>query len=133
MKLVIDTNRIIAALLKNSSCRLIIMNPEFEFISPDYTLTEIDKYKEMILEKSKLSKDKLNVVMSIIFEKIEIIPENYYAKYLVKASKLISDKKDVAFLALAMAKNTQGIWTEDKAFKEQQIVKIYSTSDLMRL
>lgn len=133
MKLVIDTNRIIAALLKDSSCRLIILKPEFEFVSPDYTLTEINKYKELILEKSKLSEDKLKLVMNILFEKIEIIPKEEYERYLIKASKLISDKKDVAFLALAIARTTNGIWTDDKAFKEQQIVKIYSTSELMRL
>jgi predicted nucleic acid-binding protein len=38
MKLVVDTNRIIAALIKNSLSRQIINHPFLEFITPDYTI-----------------------------------------------------------------------------------------------
>ena len=71
MKFVIDTNRIIAALIKDSSCRAIILNNKYNFISPDFTSTEVNKYKDLILKKSGLSEKSFNVVMNMLLEKID--------------------------------------------------------------
>ena len=46
MKLVIDTNSIISALIKNGISRRIIVSPAIQFITPDHTLKEISKYKK---------------------------------------------------------------------------------------
>lgn len=51
MKLIIDTNRIIAGLIKNGFSRKIILESAIEFFSPEITNEEILKYKEEILEK----------------------------------------------------------------------------------
>jgi predicted nucleic acid-binding protein len=52
MKLIIDTNRIIASLIKDSLSRQIINYPLLEFITPDHTLQEINKYEAIIRKKS---------------------------------------------------------------------------------
>lgn len=41
MRVVIDTNRIIAALIKEGISRKIIFNRNFEFVAPDYAIEEI--------------------------------------------------------------------------------------------
>ena len=46
MKLVVDTNRVIASLIKNSLSRRIINHPFLEFITPDYTLQELSNRKK---------------------------------------------------------------------------------------
>ena len=38
MKIVIDTNRIIAALIKDGVSRKILFDKRFEFVTPDYSL-----------------------------------------------------------------------------------------------
>jgi len=43
MKLVIDSNRVMAGLIKDSGTRMIILNEEFEFVAPEFLLSEIDK------------------------------------------------------------------------------------------
>lgn len=53
MKLVIDTNRIIAALIKNSVSREIIFDEQFDFIAPDYSLVEIRNHQNEIIKKLK--------------------------------------------------------------------------------
>jgi len=57
MKLVIDTNIIISALIKNGISRRIIVSPLINFVTPEYTLQEISKYEKLICKKAKLSND----------------------------------------------------------------------------
>lgn len=49
MKVVIDSNRVIAALIKDSTTRLILNDENFEFVTPDFTITEVEEHKEEIL------------------------------------------------------------------------------------
>jgi len=51
MMLVIDTNRLIAALLKSSVSRKIILSNKFEFYTPDLLITEIWKYRDFYLKR----------------------------------------------------------------------------------
>jgi len=63
MRLVIDTSSIISALIKNGISRRIIVSPAIQFITPDHSLKEISKYKELrltnnqILQKTGIQKD----------------------------------------------------------------------------
>jgi predicted nucleic acid-binding protein len=50
MKLVIDSNRIMAGLIKDSLTRKIIFDEEFDFIAPDYILTEIDRHRQYLID-----------------------------------------------------------------------------------
>lgn len=52
MIILIDANIVISALIKDGKVREIITNKKFEFVSPDFILEEINKYKEYICEKS---------------------------------------------------------------------------------
>jgi len=40
MKLVIDSNRVMAGLIKDSVTRMIILNEDLDFIAPEHLLTE---------------------------------------------------------------------------------------------
>lgn len=131
MKLVIDTNQIIAALIKDGICRKIILDSKYNFISPDFTTTEINKYKELILKKSGLSERSFDLILNILLEKIDIRPIIEYKNKIPEALGMISDKKDVPFLALAMSENADGIWSDDKHFKEQEKIKIISTKEFI--
>jgi predicted nucleic acid-binding protein len=53
MKLVIDTNRIMAGLLRDSASRKIILHDSFSFYAPDYIETELLKTPAVPYEKGK--------------------------------------------------------------------------------
>ncbi len=133
MKIVIDSNRIIAALIKNSLSREIIFNENFEFIAPDYTLTEIRNHQEEIIRKAKISSEEFELLLSLIFEDIEIIPKSEYEEFLEEAENLIEDIDDVPFLAVAIAKKAEAIWTEDPDFFQQNKIKILKTKEMKEL
>jgi len=65
MKLVIDTNKIMAAMIKDSLSRRIISTPMFQFITPDHTLQELSKCEETIRKKTKLTHQEFNLLLSL--------------------------------------------------------------------
>jgi predicted nucleic acid-binding protein len=133
MKLVVDTNRIIASLIKNSLSRRIINHPFLEFITPDYSLQELSKYEAMIRKKTKLNHEEFNLLLSLIFEKITIIPKEEYEDFLNVAKTLIDDIDDVPFIAISLAIKVDGIWTDDAHFQTQKQFIVFRTKELALL
>ncbi len=131
MKLVVDTNRIIAALIKNGISRRIIFEDSLKFITPDHSLAEIAKYKDEILAKAYISDAELEVLLFLIFEQIEIIPKEEYENFLEEAKQLIKDIGDVPFIALCLASKADGIWTDDAHFLDQNKTKIFRTIHML--
>jgi predicted nucleic acid-binding protein len=109
------------------------MNSDIEFIAPEYTYTEIVKHADLIEKKAKLASKDLTYVLEMLFSRITIYPKEEYADCYQKAKDIMKDidPDDAPFLALAMKTKVDGIWSEDKGFKQQNHVKIYTTKDLL--
>ena len=78
MRLVIDTSSIISALIKNGISRRIIVSPAIQFITPDHSLKEISKYKELICKKAKINSNEFDIILNLLYEKITIVPKEEY-------------------------------------------------------
>jgi len=74
MHLVIDTNRLIAGLLRSSISRWIILSDRFDFYAPDYLLVEVDKYREIIQRKARITSSEFDHIFEILREEITLIP-----------------------------------------------------------
>jgi len=129
MIIVVDTNIIISALIKESIIRKLILNKNFEFITPSYTLSEIEKYKNEICKKANMTYKEFYLLLDKLFNYIKIMNINFYSNYLKEAKKSISDIKDVPFLACALAFNAV-IWSDDQHFKQQKRVKALTTKEM---
>ena len=130
MRLVIDTSSIISALIKNGFSRRIIVSPLIQFITPDYSLKEISKYKELIFKKAKINSNEFDIILNLLFEKITIMPKEEYEEFFDTAKTLIGDIKDVPFIALCLALKADGIWSDDAHFKTRKEITIYRTREL---
>ncbi len=133
MKIVIDANRIIAAVIKNSTTRLILTDENFEFITPDFTITELEEHKEEIKTKLKISDRELKLLFELIFENIIVLPSEEYAEFEEKTMNDIRDPDDVSYLAACIATNAAGIWTHDPDFLEQKKVKVFTNIDMLKM
>jgi predicted nucleic acid-binding protein len=133
MKLVIDSNRIIAALIRDSTNRRIILSQRFQFVCPPEMVDEILKYKDFIIKKAKSTDKQFDELFSLILDELRISDIEKMYKFIPKAEAIMKeiDPKDVWFIAVALLEQTDGIWTEDGHFLKQNAVKIYSTKDLM--
>jgi predicted nucleic acid-binding protein len=124
-----------AALIKNASSRYVLFFPNFEFFAPDFLLDELEKYREEIHEKTKLSQDQFDKIFNDAISKVHLVPIFSYQEEIQEAEGIMShiDNKDVPFIAVGLSLKIKEIWTEDKHFSNQKIMKVYSTHDLIQL
>ncbi len=134
MIFIVDVNVVISALMKKGKSRELLIDSPFMLYSPETLISSIRKYEGLILEKSGLSKEDFETLLSLIIEHIEIIEKEEYEKHLEEADKLIGhiDKEDVPYIALASSRVNDGIWSDDRHFQQQKKIKIWKTEDIIK-
>ncbi len=135
MKLIVDSNRIIAGLIRDGGARKVLNDPLFTFFAPDYTLEEIRRHEEEICEKAGIPKERMELLLALLVLRIEIVPKSEYEGTMGFAKALMGerDPDDAPFLACALAMKADGIWSEDADFEQQDTVRIWKTRELLAL
>jgi predicted nucleic acid-binding protein len=131
MKLVLDSNIIFSALIKNSRTRDIILSDLFELYAPEYIFNEITKHKELLLKKSKLDRGDFDALLLLLQKHIHLVSKDKYTEKMAIGDDILRNIyiTDSPFLALAMALSCS-IWSNDGHFKQQDKVLVYTTKDL---
>ena len=134
MKIIVDTNRILAALLSKGDARRIILSSNIEFYTLDYVTEEINKYMGYILEKTGMDKKDVDLLLSLFMQKIAIVPIEDIKPSMKKALETMKDidPKDAPVIACALSVKNSAIWSEDKHFDKQNEVRVYKTKDLLK-
>lgn len=132
MKIVIDSNRVIAALIKDSTTREILFNKNFEFFAPEFIENEIEKYKEEILNKAGIPTEEFEILLSLVFEHISIISQSEYNSFFEESEKYTNDPKDIAYFSVCSLIKAKGIWTHDPHFLKQKKYKIFTNIDMIK-
>lgn len=132
MKLISDASVLISALLGSEITKELLLSKSLELYAPEYLLEEIDEHKEEISILSNLSLEERNKLFEELKSKITFVSKEQFAIFLTKANELISDKDDTEYLALSLAIKNMPIWSNDLHFKEQLIVEIFTTSELIK-
>jgi predicted nucleic acid-binding protein len=132
MRLVLDTNVLIAALIKDSLTREIFFLPDFEFLLPEYALEEVARHRAKIARHSHLSYREIDLLLSLLLESVTVVLAKTILAHLKPAEALIGDidKDDVPFVALALAVENDGIWSNDRAFENLPGITLWKTSDI---
>ena len=132
MRLVLDTNILIAALIKDSLTREILLSPGFEFLLPEYALEEIAGHREKIARRSRLKHEEIDLLLSVLLESVSVVPQERITPHVKAAEALIGaiDPDDVPFVALALAESNDGVWSNDRAFERLPGIKLWRTADL---
>lgn len=135
MKLVIDTNIFISALIKREGLtRNIMLNSDNYFFFPEYEFQEIYKYKDDILKKSEYSEAEFIVAMAALLNNIHIISYEEIRSSYDEACNIMNsiDSGDTIFIATALAFDAL-IWSDDQHFKKQNRIKCLTTEDMKNL
>ena len=74
MKIILDSNILFSALIKDSKTRRIMLEYEGFFLFPKFVFEEMEKHIEELLRKSELSKQEFNTLLAIILKKVAIVP-----------------------------------------------------------
>lgn len=135
MNLVIDTNRIMAGLLKDSISRRIILHDSFSFYAPDYIGTEISKHRPYLIKKAKISEPDFDLLLHILLGHVILVPFEDFEHEYGHATRIMEtiDENDAPFVAVGLALGIGSIWTEDRHFQKQDLLKVCSTRDLLEM
>jgi len=132
MKLVIDANVVISALIADSKTRELIVTLEPNLLTPAFVHDEIENYEDLIVEKSGMKPTRVAQFIDLLFQYIDVVPASEFYPAIESANEAIgdTDPDDVLYLACAIARDA-AIWSDDSDFDEQDLVETYSTSDVI--
>ena len=132
MKLVVDANVVISALIADSKTRELIVTLEPDLFTPEFVHDEIGNYEELIVEKSGMTPDRVAQFIDLLFRYIEVVPASEFYPYIEQAEEAIgdTDPDDVLYLACALATDAD-VWSDDSDFEEQDVVGAHSTSNVI--
>ena len=101
-----------------------------ELVTPSFCIDELNEHKELICEKSRLSDSEFEEVLDDLLIFVKEFSLSEYKEFLSDAKTVSPDPDDIDLFALAL-KHDCPIWAQEKAFKKQSRVKVFSTSDLI--
>lgn len=135
MKIVLDSNILFSALIKDSTTREIILNYQGLFLFPEFIFEEMEKYMGVLRKKSKLNEKEFQKLLSIILKKVLIIPNKAIKPFSKEALKIVKDldENDVIFFACVLAYHDAILWSNDKKLKEQDKVQVFNTKEILEL
>lgn len=133
MDLVLDANILFAALIRRNKTSDLLFRNDLHLYAPKFIFTEFNKYKELIKKKTERTNEEFDRLVELFQRRITLVPLEEIKPFVEKAKTISPDIKDVPYVALALKLNI-AIWSNDKSLKEKQnIIKVYSTNDLIRL
>lgn len=130
MNLVIDSNILFAALLKDGRTSDLLF--KHTLYAPEFIFEEFRKYIHYLKGKTKRTEEDFNKLFDLFERNVILSPKEEIDTFMERAEKISPDPNDVQYLALAI-KLRCGLWSNDKDLKKQHEVRVYSTEELIAM
>lgn len=133
MQLVVDANILLAAFLKKAVTREFLLDSRLNLAAPEHLLSETLRHLRsdaLIRKRIGLSSEKIEDLFLLLTVRIQVFPETAYQSFIKKALALAGHREDAPYLALGLMLKA-AIWSNDKRLKEQAVVVVYSTHELL--
>lgn len=132
MKIVLDANVIIAALLGSRATLVILTSQNHSFFVPQKILEEIKKHQSFICTYGQQSPEEFTANLDALLFFIDVVDFVVYEPFLQQAQATLSrDVEDADYLACALAVHADFLWTNDKDFSTQDLVPIKTTEQFI--
>ena len=131
--IVLDTNVLISALIKDSTTRKIIVESGLPLAYPEVSFDELFRHRSLILRKGGYDSQTFNTILSTLLRYITLISSETIASHFKQAYRIMEhiDSNDAVFVATALALNRATIWSDDRDFQRQTLVPILTTKELV--
>ena len=135
MRIIIDSNVLFSALIKDSTTRKIILEYAGLFLFPEFIFEEMEKHKRELFRKSGMPENDFNRLLQMLLQKVVIVPNEFLKPYRTEALEIIRDidPDDVLFMACVLAYPNSILWSDDKNLKTQTRVKVLNTQEIMKI
>ncbi len=133
MRLVVDTNRLFAAFVKDSVSRRILLSPRLHLFTPRFGKAELSRHLPEVLGKAGISEGRFYELSSLLFLRVSLVEDGIIAPFMpaAKAAMDSIDPGDTPFVAACLALNADGVWSDDRHFSRQAVVRVFKTRDLV--
>lgn len=135
MKIVVDSNIVFSAVMRDSKARQILLNFNAEFYFPSYLVKEYSFHKSIIAKKSNVPEENLEKLFQQVIQRGIVVPWKDYQASWDEAQQIMKkiDRRDVSFVACALLYPGSVIWSDDKGFQKQSQVRIITTYKLSKI
>lgn len=134
MNIVIDSNVLFSALIKESTTRKVILEYDGLFLFPALLFDEAQEHLGELIVKSGMSSSELKTLFNLILTKTKVIGMEMLYAYREEALGIVKDidLDDALLVACALAFPNSVIWSNDKRLKMQTKVKVLSTGEILK-
>ena len=129
--LIVDSGIIFTGLVGTGVTKALLFSKNLKLFGPEYLFDEVKEHLSRIKLLSSLSSSKVDLLISKLRRHINIVEKSKFEAFLNEASRLILDPDDTEYLALSLSMDNCPIWSNDPHFKEQSLVKIFTTEELV--
>ena len=135
MILVIDTNILLASLIRDSTTRKIIVESGWNFFYPEMSFHEIREYKDLVIDKSGMNEKEYISLLNHLLKHVALVPEEQVKGKIGEAKELLGkiDPDDVIFLATTLSMDDSKIWSDDTHFEKQSRIRVFKTKHIVRI
>jgi len=118
LTVVLDSNILFRILISQGDILEIVFDSKVALLAPFKLKEEFERHKKELLSKTKLSEERFDTFVQLVFKRITFVPLEEYKVFLPKAKQLLKNHlKDEEFIALALSKSCK-LWTyESLLFK----------------
>ena len=134
MELIVDANVLLASFLRGAITRELLLDSRLTLFAPEYLMTEVSRHVKRntsFRKRVSISDEELQGIFETLTQRIQTFPKRVYLRRMGEAIALADHWEDSHYLALALQLKVP-VWSNDKGFKSQDKVPVYSTSELVR-
>ena len=130
--LIADSGIIFTGLVGTGVTKTLLFSKNLKIFAPEYLFEELNEHLSRIKLLSSLSSSEVDSLISKLKGHINIVEKSKFEAFLGEANSLISDPDDTEYLALSLSMDKCPIWSNDPHFKEQSVVRVFTTEELVR-
>ena len=133
LRLVVDANIVIAALLRDSTARRIVMDDRLRLWAPSDILEETEKHLDEISRRGGRPAQETRRLLESILDYVVLVEREALEPHFEEAELLLAarDPSDAPYVAVALSQGLGGVWSDDPDFRAQDRVKVYTTPELV--
>lgn len=133
MKIVLDANIIIAALMGSRGTLTIITSQNHTFYAPRRIADEIYNHKQLICDRMGQTSEEFDDHFNALLFFINVLEYVKYELHMKIAKEAIvhRDLSDADYIACALVVGADFVWTNDKDFAAQNVVPTKTTDEFI--
>ena len=136
MSIILDSNVLIAALIKPGIVRATVIGHPGEWLVPEAIFEEVWEHRD-VWNRNRLPDSELHSILGALSDGfVNIVSDRVYRQNEAAARRLVSDADDWPLAALALSIENDGIWTFNRRHLDRvkkSSIRLLNTSDVIRM